>query len=105
MTEFVVHKVTVERLMPVILATWEADCSLRPAQTNNSRDPMSKIAKQKWTRDVAQVVEHMLCKFKTLSSIAVSLMKLSRGPGGEVHAQNPNHLGGRDQEDHGSRPR
>jgi hypothetical protein len=53
-------------LMLVILVTLEAenqdDHSSRSAQANSSRDPMSKITTAKWTRGVAQVVEHFLCK-------------------------------------------
>jgi hypothetical protein len=30
--------------------------------------PSPKTTRAKWTRDVAQVVEHLLCKHKTLNS-------------------------------------
>jgi hypothetical protein len=32
------------------------------------RDPISKITTAKWTGDVTQVVQHLLCKCKALSS-------------------------------------
>jgi hypothetical protein len=33
-----------------------------------SQNPSSKIIRTKWTRDVAQGIECLLCKFKPLSS-------------------------------------
>jgi hypothetical protein len=51
------------------LGDWDQeDLSWRPALTNGSRDPISKITKAKWTEVVAQAVEHLLCKGKALSS-------------------------------------
>jgi hypothetical protein len=47
-------------LMPVILATWEAE--IRPAQANSLKDPISKITRAKWTEGVVQEVECLLCK-------------------------------------------
>jgi hypothetical protein len=47
--------------------TWEAEIR-RPAQVNSLRGPVSKITRAKWTEYVAQAVEHLLCKFKALSS-------------------------------------
>jgi hypothetical protein len=32
------------------------------------KDPISKITRAKWTGGVAQVVQHLLCKYKILSS-------------------------------------
>jgi hypothetical protein len=32
------------------------------------KNPVSKITKAKWTRDVAQEIEHLLCKCEALSS-------------------------------------
>jgi hypothetical protein len=52
-------------LTPVILATWEAGIRRTadlPAQANTSEDPISKINRAKWTGDVAQAAEHLLCK-------------------------------------------
>jgi hypothetical protein len=58
-------------LMPVILATWEAKIrrlTVRPTQANSSKDPVSKITREKWTASVAQLIEHPLCKHRVLSS-------------------------------------
>jgi hypothetical protein len=41
---------------------------LRPAGTNGSQDPISKISRAKWIESVAQGLEHLLCKHKALSS-------------------------------------
>jgi hypothetical protein len=41
---------------------------LRPAQTNNLRDPFSKIAIAKLIGSVPQVIQPLLCKHKALSS-------------------------------------
>jgi hypothetical protein len=41
---------------------------LRPDWANSSQDPISKIARAKWTGGVAQGVEHLLCKYEALSS-------------------------------------
>jgi hypothetical protein len=46
---------------------WEYH-GLRAAQANSLQDPISKIARAKWTRDVAQIVKCLLCKCKALSS-------------------------------------
>jgi hypothetical protein len=55
---------------PIILATWEAgeDHSSRPNRANSSGDPISKITRAKCTGDVAQALEHLLCKHKALNS-------------------------------------
>jgi hypothetical protein len=39
----------------------EAPC-LKPARGNNVKDPISKIARTKWTGGVSQVVERLCCK-------------------------------------------
>jgi hypothetical protein len=39
---------------------------LRPFWTNSHETPISRITKAKWTGGVAQVVERLLCKHKTL---------------------------------------
>jgi hypothetical protein len=44
------------------------DRGLRPVWANSLQDPISKITRTKWTGGVAKVVEHLLCKHKTLSS-------------------------------------
>jgi hypothetical protein len=52
-------------LMALILDTCQAeleDLSLRTAQANSSRDPISKITRAKWTGDVAYMVECLLCE-------------------------------------------
>jgi hypothetical protein len=46
---------------PVILATWEAEIRMRPTWANTSQDPISRRSRAKWTRDLAQAVEHLLC--------------------------------------------
>jgi hypothetical protein len=61
--------------MPIILATWDYS---RPKQANNSQDPVSKRTRAKWTGDVAQAVEHLLCKRKALSSNPRLLKKKRR---------------------------
>jgi hypothetical protein len=53
--------------MPIKIDSLE-DCSSRPAQANSSQDPISKKTTRKWTRGMAQAVEHLLCKCKVLSS-------------------------------------
>jgi hypothetical protein len=54
--------------IPIILATCgQEDHSLRPAWANSLKDPISKITRARWTGDMAQVVEHLLCKHEALS--------------------------------------
>jgi hypothetical protein len=60
-------------LMPVVLASWEAEIRRITVQdqprTNNSQDPpISKLTRAKWTGGVAQVVEHLLYTYKVSSS-------------------------------------
>jgi hypothetical protein len=51
------------------LGDWDQeDQGSKPARAKTLRYPISKITRAKWTRDVAQVVEHLLCKCKALSS-------------------------------------
>jgi hypothetical protein len=40
----------------------QEDHNSRQAQANSSQDLISKITRAKWTGDVAQMVEHLLCK-------------------------------------------
>jgi hypothetical protein len=40
--------------------------------------PISKIIRAKWTGDVTQVVECMLCKYKALSSNPSPIMKIKK---------------------------
>jgi hypothetical protein len=52
-----------QRLIPVILATWEAGitriiCS-RPAWENSLRDPHLRITREKWTGGVPQAIAHL----------------------------------------------
>jgi hypothetical protein len=44
------------------------DHGLRPAWANSLQDPISKITRAKWTRDLVQTIECLLCKCKALSS-------------------------------------
>jgi hypothetical protein len=54
---------------PNYLGGWDHEGhSSRPAWTNNSQDPVSKITRAKWTGGVAQVLECPLCKCEALSS-------------------------------------
>jgi hypothetical protein len=64
---------------PSYLGVWDwEDHELRPAWANSSWDletPSPKQPEQQWTTDVAQAVEHLLCKLKVLSSIPSSTGK------------------------------
>jgi hypothetical protein len=40
----------------------------RPVQKNSSRDPISKTTRAKWTADVVEEVERLLCKHEAPSS-------------------------------------
>jgi hypothetical protein len=51
----------------LILAAWEAELV--------NETLISKIARPKWTGGVAQVVEHLLCKFKATSSNPIKTKK------------------------------
>jgi hypothetical protein len=58
--------------LPVILANWGAESRRimvqgQPRQIAHET-PISKITRVKWTEDVAQAGEHLLCKHKGLSS-------------------------------------
>jgi hypothetical protein len=62
-------------LMPINLATWEAEIrriavwgQAGQIVLERPSTPHSKITTTKWTGDVAQVVEHLLCKCKALNS-------------------------------------
>jgi hypothetical protein len=62
----------VQWLISVIPATWEAEIR-RIAVGGHPRHivqetPIPKITRAKWTEGMAQVVEHLLCKCKALSS-------------------------------------
>jgi hypothetical protein len=46
----------------------QEDCGSRSPWTNSFQDPIFKITRTKWTRGVAEVTEHLLCKHKALSS-------------------------------------
>jgi hypothetical protein len=52
-------------------ATDLEDQGSRPAQANSSRDPISKIIRPKYTRGVAQAVEHLVCKHEVLNSNSI----------------------------------
>jgi hypothetical protein len=53
---------------PSYLGAWDQeDHGSRTAQANSSQDLISKITRAKWTRGVAQAVEHLLCKNKLQS--------------------------------------
>jgi hypothetical protein len=54
---------------PSYLGGWDQeDWRPKPAWTNSSGDPISKITRAKWAGGVGQVVELLLCKCKALSS-------------------------------------
>jgi hypothetical protein len=54
---------------PSYVGDWDSEYqSLRPARENSSQVPISKIKRAKWSRGVTQVVEHLVCKHKALSS-------------------------------------
>jgi hypothetical protein len=55
---------------PSYLGGWDGeDHSSRPVQAKNLWDPhLQKVTRAKWTGDMAQGVEHLLCKCKALSS-------------------------------------
>jgi hypothetical protein len=46
----------------------QEDHSSRPAQANTSLDPIFEITRTKGTKGMAQALDHLLCKHKTLSS-------------------------------------
>jgi hypothetical protein len=66
---------------PCYLEGWDwEDCGSRPAWANSLRDPISKIIRAKGTGAVAQVLKHLLSKYKVLSSNpSLSLEKGERG--------------------------
>jgi hypothetical protein len=43
-------------------------CYNGPPQSNNMTIKSKKITRPKWTEDVVQVVEHLFCRWKALSS-------------------------------------
>jgi hypothetical protein len=54
---------------PHYLGCWDVtDQDSRPTQANSSWDPVFKITTEKWIESVSQVVEHLLCLCKGLSS-------------------------------------
>jgi hypothetical protein len=53
----------------------QEDCDSRPAGTNSLQNPISKIARAKWTGGVAHTVECLLCKHKALSSKLLHIFK------------------------------
>jgi hypothetical protein len=60
--------------MPVILARrLRSGGDSRPARAKSSQDPISKITRAKWTRGMAQAVEHLLCKPEALVNIVLSM--------------------------------
>jgi hypothetical protein len=61
--------------MPVTLVTWEAEIERIAVQGQPGQivciSKKKKVTRAKWTRGVAQAVEHLLCKCKALSSTTV----------------------------------
>jgi hypothetical protein len=57
-------------LLPIILAIGEATWISVPGQPGQivHETTIFKIIRAKWTGDVAQEIEHLLCKLKALSS-------------------------------------
>jgi hypothetical protein len=54
---------------PSCLGSWDhEDHSLRPAWASSSGDSISKTIRAKWTGDMVQVVECLLCKYKAQNS-------------------------------------
>jgi hypothetical protein len=54
---------------PSYLGGWNQEShSSRPVRKNSSWDPISKIARAKWTESKALRIEHLLCKNKAQSS-------------------------------------
>jgi hypothetical protein len=82
---------------------WE-NCSLRPAQANSSQDPISKITRAKWTGDVAQAVDHLLCKCESMSpNSRLTKIHIYFQLCAVAYIYNSSYSGGRDQEDHSLR--
>jgi hypothetical protein len=67
-------------LTPIILATWEAEIGRIAVQDQPRqialKTPMPKITRAKWTGGVVQVVEHLLCRCRVLSSNSSPTKKL-----------------------------
>jgi hypothetical protein len=55
------------------------DCDSKTAQANSSRHPISKITREKWTRGVDQVKEHLFCKRKALTLNSSPFKKKKKG--------------------------
>jgi hypothetical protein len=53
---------------------------LSPAQTNNSRDTLSKIIRTKWNGGMAQAVAHLFFKHVALSSNSGTTIKKKQQP-------------------------
>jgi hypothetical protein len=68
-------------VMPIILATWEA--RIRTKQIIHEI-PSSKITGAKWTRGMAQAVQHLLYKYKALSSNSSSTKKKKKSSSNEA---------------------
>jgi hypothetical protein len=56
------------------------DHGLRPAQGRSSQDPISEIARAKWTGYVTQAVEYLLCKPEALSLKPTPIPSPSKKP-------------------------
>jgi hypothetical protein len=70
--------------MPLILSTWEAKIERIVVQRQPRKivhkTPSSKITRAKWTGDMAQAVECLLCKNKALCSNLSPTKKVKKEP-------------------------
>jgi hypothetical protein len=64
------------------------DHGLRPAQGRSSQDPISEIARAKWTGYVTQAVEYLLCKPEALSLKPTPIPSPSKKPN-QTTTKNP----------------
>jgi hypothetical protein len=56
---------------------YQEDCGLSPAWEYSLQKPISEITIAKWTGGMTQAAEHLLCKWKVLSSNSGLIKKVS----------------------------